>query len=405
MFPQLSRAAGCCPDVDLRGTPLRWTQVGQQIRFCTAPDGVRLAYAVHGSGPPIVRAATWLTHLDFDWESPVWRHWLAELGDGHTVVRYDERGCGLSDRELGELSVDTWVADLETVVDAAGARPLRAARRLAGRGDRARLRSAPSRARHAPRPLRRLRARPEVPRPRGAHAGGGADLGDPRRLGRRRTRPSAACSACCSSRDGTPEQMAWYDELQRRSTSAETAGRLCTTRAAASTWSSIAPRVTAPTLSSTRATTGSCRSRRAGCSPRCIPGAAASSCSSRRTTSCSPDEPAWRGFLSRAPRLPRHRAGTRRATPVATLSPRELEVLELVADGPDQRGDRRAAVPQRPHGRAAPLQRLREAARLRQGGAGGRRRAVLPTAACRPPPRPLDAAACRPPMRARAAGW
>ena len=93
--------------------------VAQQVRFCTAGDGVGLAYAVHGSGPPIVRAATWLTHLDFDWESPVWRHWLAELSDGHTLVRYDERGCGLSDRELGELSVETWVADLEAVVDAA----------------------------------------------------------------------------------------------------------------------------------------------------------------------------------------------------------------------------------------------------------------------------------------------
>jgi hypothetical protein len=61
--------------------------VEQQIRFCTAPDGARLAYALHGSGPPIVRAATWLTHLDFDWESPVWRHWLRALGDGHTLVR------------------------------------------------------------------------------------------------------------------------------------------------------------------------------------------------------------------------------------------------------------------------------------------------------------------------------
>jgi pimeloyl-ACP methyl ester carboxylesterase len=81
--------------------------VEQQVRFCTAPDGVRLAYAVHGSGPPLVRAATWLTHLDFDWASPVWRHWLRALGDGHTLVRYDERGCGLSDRDVGDLSVDT----------------------------------------------------------------------------------------------------------------------------------------------------------------------------------------------------------------------------------------------------------------------------------------------------------
>ena len=92
----------------------------QQDPLLHRADGVRLAYAVHGSGPPIVRAATWLTHLELDWESPVWRHWLDGLGDGHTVVRYDERGCGLSDRDVGELSVETWVGDLETVVDAAG---------------------------------------------------------------------------------------------------------------------------------------------------------------------------------------------------------------------------------------------------------------------------------------------
>jgi pimeloyl-ACP methyl ester carboxylesterase len=94
--------------------------VDQQIRSCTAPDGVRLAYAVHGHGSPIVRAATWLTHLEFDGESPVWRHWVEGLSAGHTLVRYDERGCGLSDRQVGHLSVDTWVADLETVVDAVG---------------------------------------------------------------------------------------------------------------------------------------------------------------------------------------------------------------------------------------------------------------------------------------------
>jgi len=94
--------------------------VKQEVRFCTARDGVSLAYAVHGRGPPLVRVATWLTHLDFDWESPVWRHWLDELGRRHTLVRYDERGCGLSDSEIGEPSVETWVGDLEAVVDAVG---------------------------------------------------------------------------------------------------------------------------------------------------------------------------------------------------------------------------------------------------------------------------------------------
>jgi pimeloyl-ACP methyl ester carboxylesterase len=91
---------------------------GQTIRFCTSADGARIAYATTGSGPPMVKAANWLNHLEFDWDSPVWRHWLRELGRDHTLVRYDERGCGLSDWSADEMSVDAWVRDLEAVVDA-----------------------------------------------------------------------------------------------------------------------------------------------------------------------------------------------------------------------------------------------------------------------------------------------
>jgi len=94
--------------------------VKQSIRFTRSRDGTMIAYAKSGSGPPLVRAANWLTHLEFDWESPVWRHWLRELSREHTLVRYDERGCGLSDREVDDLSFESWVADLEAVVDAAG---------------------------------------------------------------------------------------------------------------------------------------------------------------------------------------------------------------------------------------------------------------------------------------------
>jgi pimeloyl-ACP methyl ester carboxylesterase len=71
----------------------------QQIRFCTNPDGVRIAYATTGEGPPLVKVANWLSHLEFDWDSPVWRHWLTELSRSHSLLRYDERGCGLSDWE------------------------------------------------------------------------------------------------------------------------------------------------------------------------------------------------------------------------------------------------------------------------------------------------------------------
>ena len=91
----------------------------QEIRFCTTPDGVRLAYALTGAGPPLVRAAVWLTHVDYDLNSPVWRHWLTDLSARHTVIRYDERGCGLSDHDV-DFSFQAWVNDLETVVDAAG---------------------------------------------------------------------------------------------------------------------------------------------------------------------------------------------------------------------------------------------------------------------------------------------
>jgi pimeloyl-ACP methyl ester carboxylesterase len=92
----------------------------QTIRFCTSADGARIAYATVGQGPPLVKAANWLNHLEFDWNSPVWRHWLRELSRDHTLVRYDERGCGLSDWTAGEMSVDAWVRDLEAVVDALG---------------------------------------------------------------------------------------------------------------------------------------------------------------------------------------------------------------------------------------------------------------------------------------------
>ena len=96
------------------------TSLKQQIRFCTSADGVRLAYATTGEGPPLVKVASWMNHLEFDWESPVWRHWTRELSRDHRYVRYDERGCGLSDWEVPESSFESWVRDLETVVNAVG---------------------------------------------------------------------------------------------------------------------------------------------------------------------------------------------------------------------------------------------------------------------------------------------
>lgn len=92
----------------------------QDIRFCTASDGVRLAYASHGRGPTLVKVAHWFTHLEFDWHSPLWRGWWEEWGRDHRVVRYDARGCGLSDREPQRIGPEAFVEDLEAVVDRAG---------------------------------------------------------------------------------------------------------------------------------------------------------------------------------------------------------------------------------------------------------------------------------------------
>ncbi|WFP61604.1 alpha/beta fold hydrolase [Mesorhizobium sp. WSM4904] len=93
---------------------------GRAVHFCRAVDGTRLAFAKTGSGPPILRAAHWMSHLTFDWDSPIWRHWMKELSRENQLVRYDERCNGLSQRHVVDVSFETMVSDLECVVEAAG---------------------------------------------------------------------------------------------------------------------------------------------------------------------------------------------------------------------------------------------------------------------------------------------
>ncbi|HZT27588.1 MAG TPA: alpha/beta fold hydrolase [Pseudolabrys sp.] len=92
----------------------------QQIRYCRAADGARLAYAQVGTGPRLLKAANYLNHLEYDWESPVTRHMLHGLARHFTLVRYDARGNGLSDWDVADVSFDAWVSDLETIADAVG---------------------------------------------------------------------------------------------------------------------------------------------------------------------------------------------------------------------------------------------------------------------------------------------
>lgn len=92
----------------------------QEIQFCTTPDDVTIAYSKVGSGAPLVKAGNWLNHLEYDWESPVWSHLLKWMADRWQLIRYDTRGNGLSDWDVEEISFETMLYDLETVVDAAG---------------------------------------------------------------------------------------------------------------------------------------------------------------------------------------------------------------------------------------------------------------------------------------------
>ncbi len=92
----------------------------QKVRFCTGKDDVRIAYTAAGAGPPLVRIANWMTHLEHDHQSPLWGHWLRELASDHGLIRYDQRGSGLSARRVDDFSVDALASDLEAVIDAAG---------------------------------------------------------------------------------------------------------------------------------------------------------------------------------------------------------------------------------------------------------------------------------------------
>ena len=202
------------------------TKARQEIRYCMTSDGVRLAYATIGSGPPLVKASNWLTHLDFEWESPIWRHWYTALSAHHRLVRYDERGNGMSQRDVPDVSFDTWVRDLETVVDAAGLDrfPLLGI----SRGGAIAIAYA---VKHPERVTHLVLY--------GAFAAGIKHVGTAQEIEARRALASllrlgwglnnpAFCKTftCRFIPEATPQHEQWFDELQRVSTSPENAARL-----------------------------------------------------------------------------------------------------------------------------------------------------------------------------------
>jgi pimeloyl-ACP methyl ester carboxylesterase/DNA-binding CsgD family transcriptional regulator len=301
------------------------------VRFCTAPDGVRIAYAIHGRGPLLVRTATWLTHLEFDWQSPVWRHWLDGLADGHTVLRYDERGCGLSDRDVDDLSLEARVADLDAVIEAAGLERLS----LLGISQGGPLAIAYA-ARHPERIAQLILfatyARGRLMRDPSAAAreqaglmisliriGWGQDQPAFRRLFTTLFIPGA-----------TPEQMEWFDELQRVTTDPETAVRIRHARSRDDV-TAAAARVTTPTLVLHARDDAVVPFSEGRLLATLIPGARLVSVESRNHILLA-NEPAWPVFLSEL----REFTGTTTFAPpqpIEELSAREREVVRLVAEG------------------------------------------------------------------------
>lgn len=298
------------------------------VRFCSAADGTRIAYAVHGQGPPLVRTATWLTHLDFDWESPVWRHWLEGLAQRHTVVRYDERGCGLSDRDVEDVSLEARLADLDAVIAAAGLEDFS----LLGMSQGGPV--AVAYAADHPERVRRLAlyctyargrlARDPSPAAR-EHAalmvslirmGWGQDLEAFRRLFTTLFIP-----------DATPEQMAWFDELQRVTTDPETAVRIRHARNHDEV-SAAARRVATPTLVLHARDDALVPFEEGRVLAALIPGARLVGLESRNHILLA-GEPAWATFLAEL-----HDFLDPDPLPLSgDLSTRELDIVELVSAG------------------------------------------------------------------------
>jgi DNA-binding winged helix-turn-helix (wHTH) protein/pimeloyl-ACP methyl ester carboxylesterase len=219
----------------------------QNVHFCTASDGVRIAYALAGQGLPLVKAANWLNHLEYDWQSPVWSHQLHALAAEYQLIRYDERGNGLSDWDVKDISFEAFVRDLECVVDAAGLKRFA----LLGMSQGCAVSIAYT-VRHPERVSHLILF--------GGYARGRMKRGSTEemetakatltlmRLGWGRENPAFRhIFTSLFIPGGTVEQMKWFDDLQRITTSPENAVRI---RAAMNEIdvSNLLVRVTVPTL-------------------------------------------------------------------------------------------------------------------------------------------------------------
>ncbi|MFL5769908.1 MAG: alpha/beta fold hydrolase [Chloroflexota bacterium] len=304
----------------------------QEVRFCRAPDGTRLAYAIHGSGPPLVVASCWLSHLQHDWQSPVWRHFLDDVGAMTTMLRYDERGFGMSDWAVDDFSVQARLSDLETVVDAAGLDRFILMGMSGGSGP------AMAYAAAHPKRISRLILYGTVcgdPVVRTADEQAEEDTYRSMiRVGW--AKPDPVFRRVFTTRfipDATEAQLRWFDDLQRMSTSPENAVASRIGRQEVDIVADI-PRITAPTLilqaTGDRSTSFDNAVRVSGL----IPDSRLVALDSRNHILLA-DEPAWATFVDEVAAFiePDRRRWAASDMPLDVLSPREREVLDHCAEG------------------------------------------------------------------------
>ena len=307
--------------------------IRQRVRFLRAQDDVQLAWAEAGEGPLLIKAANWLTHLEYEWESPLWRHWIRFFTDHFRFVRHDERGCGMSDWDFGELSLERWVGDLESVVAAANAHepfallgisqgaavcvvyavrhPERVSRLiLYGGYARGALR------RNEPDAERMYRAIIDL-----ACLGWGKDNPAFRQVFTSRFVPGA-----------TVELVDWFNELCRKTTSPANAAELMAARAAIDV-TGFLEQVVTPTLILHARDDGVVPVREGRILAAGIPGAQFVELDAKNHILLE-SEPAWPAFREAVLDFMGVGERPRGEHPVfAALSPREREILTLISDG------------------------------------------------------------------------
>jgi len=313
-----ARAGGAGPD--------------QEIRFCRGASGVRIAYAVHGSGPPLVIVSCWLSHLRYDWQSPVWRHFLDDLGTLATVVRYDERGFGLSDWTIDDFSLEARLGDLEGVIEAIGLDRF-AVLGMSG-GSTVAMAYA---ARHPERVTRLVLYGTACGMPVSFEDDALVEEETYRgliRVGWAREDP--VFRRVFTSRfipDATEEQMRWFDGLQRMSTSPENAVASRVARQEVDIADEL-PRIVAPTLILQAVGDRMTTFDNAPFVAALIPSSRLVPLESDNHILLA-DEPAWEVFLHELGAFlepDRHAQGHVPAA-IHELSPREIDVLRLAATG------------------------------------------------------------------------